>query len=53
MTREQLLWNLEYVVYDLTPEQEELVRELAGLVETPEDGWTVRGWIGEMEAMNG
>jgi hypothetical protein len=40
-------------MYDLTEEQEGLALELIELVETPEDGWTVRGWIEEMEAANG
>jgi hypothetical protein len=52
MTRERLMWNLGVGMYDLTPEQEELVSELAGLVVTEEDGWVVRGWIEEMEATN-
>jgi hypothetical protein len=53
MSRERLLWNLRVGMYDLTPEQEELVREMVEGVVSEEDGWAARDLIGELEAANG
>jgi hypothetical protein len=53
MSRERLVWNLTYGIYDLTAEQEELAWMLVEMVETVDDAWAARELIAELEAANG
>jgi hypothetical protein len=53
MSRNRLVWNLTYGIYELTAEQETLAWELVEMVETADDAWAARDLIAELEAANG